>query len=116
MNIIAQKSTLLSAIIPSLKAVAKGVSNPILETFMLKNGYSAKTENDTKSTVYSYVTSVKAVMSDEGLDWTSLVKNISSIASLYDIGGAKEEIGDRGNRTVINALRRFEDFVNNSTP
>ena len=87
-----------------------------LETFMLKNGYSAKTENDTKSTVYSYVTSVKAVMSDEGLDWTSLVKNISSIASLYDIGGAKEEIGDRGNRTVINALRRFEDFVNNSTP
>ena len=84
------------------------------ETFMLKNGYSAKTENDTKSTVYSYVNSVKSVMSDEGLDWTSLVKQISSIASVYDIGGAKEEIGDRGNRTVINALRRFENFVNNS--
>lgn len=48
-----------------------------------------------------------------GLRWQ---KKISSIASLYDIGGAKEEIGDRGNRTVINALRRFEDFVNNSTP
>ena len=85
------------------------------ESFMLKNGYSAKTENDTKSTVYAYVNSVKSVMSDEGLDWTSLVKQISSIASIYDIGGAKEEIGDRGNRTVINALRRFEDFVNNST-
>ena len=55
-------------------------------------------------------------VSDECLDWTSLAKKISSIASLYDIGGAKEEIGDRGNRTVINALRRFEDFVNNSTP
>ena len=85
------------------------------ESFMLKNGYSAKTENDTKSTVYAYVNSVKSVMSDEGLDWTSLVKQISSIASIYDIGGAKEAIGDRGNRTVINALRRFEDFVNNST-
>lgn len=85
------------------------------ESFMLKNGYSAKTENDTKSTVYAYVNSVKSVMSDEGIDWTSLVKQISSIASVYDIGGAKEEIGDRGNRTVINALRRFEDFVNNST-
>lgn len=85
------------------------------ESFMLKNGYSAKTENDTKSTVYAYVNSVKSVMSDEGLDWTSLVKQISSIASVYDIGGAKEEIGDRGNRTVINALRRFADFVNNST-
>ena len=86
------------------------------ENFMLKNGYSAKTENDTKSTVYSYVNSVKSVMSEEGLDWSSMVKQISSIASVYDIGGAKEEIGDRGNRTVINALRRFEDFVNNSTP
>lgn len=85
------------------------------ESFMLKNGYSAKTENDTKSTIYAYVNSVKSVMSDEGIDWTSLVKQISSIASVYDIGGAKEEIGDRGNRTVINALRRFEDFVNNST-
>lgn len=85
------------------------------ESFMLKNGYSAKTENDTKSTVYAYANSVKSVMSDEGIDWTSLVKQISSIASVYDIGGAKEEIGDRGNRTVINALRRFEDFVNNST-
>ena len=47
-----------------------------------------------------------------GLRWQKRFQ----IASLYDIGGAKEEIGDRGNRTVITALRRFEDFVNNSTP
>ncbi len=86
------------------------------ETFMLKNGYSDKTENNTKSTVYSYINSVKSVMSDEGLDWPSMTKQISSIASVYDIGGAKAEMGDRGNRTVINALRRFEDFVNNSIP
>ena len=84
------------------------------ETFMLKNGYSEKTENDTKSTVYSYVSSVKAVMNEEGLTWAELYHRISNIASVYDIGGAKEEMGDRGNRTVINALRRFEDFVNHS--
>ena len=29
---------------------------------------------------------------------------------------AKEEVGYRGNNTVINALRRFQDFVNNSMP
>ena len=36
MNITAQKSTLLSAILPYLKAVAKTAANPVLETFMLK--------------------------------------------------------------------------------
>ena len=84
------------------------------ESFMLKNGYSAKTENDTKSTVYSYASSVKAVMNEEGLTWAELYHRISDVASEYDVGGSKSEIGDRGNRTVINALRRFEDFVNNS--
>lgn len=84
------------------------------ETFMLKNGYSEKTENDTKSTVYSYVSSVKAVMNEEGLTWAELYHQISNVASEYDVGGSKSEIGDRGNRTVINALRRFEDFVNHS--
>ena len=86
------------------------------ETFMLKNGYSAKTENDTKSTVYSYVSSVKAVMNEEGLTWADLYHRISDVAAVYDIGGTKVDVGEKGNRTVINALRRFEDFVNNSTP
>ena len=85
------------------------------ESFMLKNGYSAKTENDTKSTVYSYVSSVKAVVNEEGLTWAELYHRISNVATEYDVGGSKSEIGDRGNRTVINALRRFEDFVNHST-
>ena len=30
----------------------------------------------------------------------------------YDIGGTKEEFGCKSNKTVINALRRFEEFVN----
>jgi hypothetical protein len=81
---------------------------------MLKNGYSAKTENDTKSTVYSYLSSVKAVMNEEGLSWADLYHRIFNVVPEYDVGGTKSEIGDRGNRTVINALRRFEDFVNHS--
>lgn len=36
MNIIAQKQTLLSALMPALRAVAKTAANPVLETFMLK--------------------------------------------------------------------------------
>ena len=55
-------------------------------------------------------------MEEEKLTWQSLSTQISSVVSLYDVGGAKEEIGSRSNYTYINALRRFEDFVNNSTP
>ncbi|MBQ9940798.1 MAG: DNA polymerase III subunit beta [Clostridia bacterium] len=36
MKITAQKSTLISAIMPALRAVAKTTTNPVLETFMLK--------------------------------------------------------------------------------
>ncbi len=84
--------------------------------FLEVNGYSSITVHGTKSTVYSYVNSVKSIMEDEGLTWDSLEKAISSVVRLYDVGGAKEDIGYNGKSTVINALRRFEDFVNNSTP
>ena len=86
------------------------------ESFLKANKYSEETKNGTKSTVYSYVNAVKSCMESEGLDWTSLIQQISSVIRIYDIGGAKEDIGYRGNNTVINALRRFEDFVNNSSP
>lgn len=85
------------------------------ERFLKINHYSEETKNGTKSTVYSYVNAVKSCMDSEGLDWTSLIQQISSVIRIYDIGGAKEEVGYRGNNTVINALRRFADFVNNST-
>ena len=84
--------------------------------FLEVNGYSSITVHGTKSTVYSYVNSVKSIMEDDGLTWDSLEKAISSVVQLYDIGGAKEDIGYNSKSTVINALRRFEDFVNNSTP
>lgn len=86
------------------------------EHFLKVNDYSEETKNGTKSTIYSYVNAVKSVLEDEGLDWTDLMKQIASVIHIYDVGGAKEEIGYKGNHTVINALRRFENYVNNSTP
>ena len=86
------------------------------EHFLKANNYSEETKNGTKSTVYFYVNAVKVVIEDEGLDWAALMQEISDVVRIYDIGGAKEEVGYRGNNTVINALRRFQDFVNNSMP
>ena len=40
-----------------------------------------------------------------------LKNDIDNIIKLYDVGGAKERIGAISNSTVINALRRFSEFV-----
>ena len=84
------------------------------EHYMKVNGYKQEGSSGSESTVYAYVGSVRSIMKDEGLDWNALMQQISSVVRLYDVGGAKEDIGHNHNKRVINALRRFEDFVNNS--
>ena len=64
----------------------------------------------------SYITAVNSVLDDEGLTWNSLIDQITRIVPIYDEGGAKEDIGSKSNYTYLNALRRFQDFVNNSMP
>ena len=61
MNIIAQKSTLLSAILPSLKAVAKTTANPVLETFMLK-AVKGEAESSLIITGYDLEKGIKCVI------------------------------------------------------
>lgn len=69
MHIIAQKSTLLSAILPSLKAVAKTSANPVLETFML-NAVRGDAESSLIITGYDLEKGIKcvipAVVKEEG--------------------------------------------------
>lgn len=96
------------------KVTLTGDMEKDFESFMRINGYSKKSLNGDKSTIYSYITSVKSIMRDEGLDWNELYQQISSIVPMYDIGGKKEDIGSKSNHTIINALRRFENFANNS--
>ena len=45
------------------------------------------------------------------LSWDCLKKNISSVIPQYEKGGAKEVIGARQHRTVIDALKQFSEFV-----
>ena len=84
------------------------------ERFLIKSGYSEITPSGLPSTVYSYTKAVNSILEEEHLTWSELVNQISHIIPLYSQGGAKEDIGNKSNQIYINALHRFEDFVNNS--
>lgn len=83
------------------------------EAYLINAGYSTETPSGHPSTVYSYIDAVERnVLDDEHITWDMLKNNIDSIVAKYDVGGEKADIGAKSNSTVINALKRFKDFVN----
>ena len=100
---------------PAKRAAAKTMpTGPIpsaFEQYLIDQRYSVETDRGNPSTVYAYVNAVESIRVDEGISWDTLKTNISSIVPLYDVGGAKELIGAKSNKTYINALKRFADFV-----
>lgn len=100
---------------PAKRAAAKTMpTGPIpsaFEQYLIDQDYAVETDSGNPSTVYAYVNAVESIRVDEGISWDTLKTNISSIVPLYDVGGAKELIGAKSNKTYINALKRFADFV-----
>ena len=92
----------------------KGAIEQDFENYLIASGYSIETPSGNPSTVNSYITAVNSILGDEGLSWNSLIDQIDRIVPIYDEGGAKEDVGSKSNYTYLNALRRFQDFVNNS--
>ena len=82
------------------------------EDYLIAAGYKTETDNGDPSTVYAYIKAVDSVLSEEAISWSTLKANISDIVKKYDEGGVKEAFGCKSNKTVINALKRFEEFVN----
>ena len=80
------------------------------EAYLINEEYTELTPKGAPSTVPQYVRAVESVLEEEHLTWSSLTAHIARIVSLYDEGGAKEFEGSRGHKTVINSLRRFEEF------
>ena len=76
-----------------------------------KKGYSEKTPHGNPSTIYQYLKSINNICKWENTIWTGLRENILNIVSLYDEGGAKEVFGKKSHKTVINALKRFSEFL-----
>ena len=97
----------------SSKMVVSGPIASEFETYLINEGYSTETPSGFPSTVCSYIDSIERyVLDEERITWDILKNNIDSIVKKYDVGGPKEAIGAKSNSTVINALKRFAEFVN----
>jgi hypothetical protein len=112
-------STIKSTIIKTKTGVRNPVSNSVIkcpiqvdyENYLESQGYPVvgKTGND--STVHAYSRAVRTVVENEGITWYDLAKAINKIIPKYDTGGKYERIGNKSNKTVINALKRFAEFI-----
>ena len=79
--------------------------------YLVDAGYKIETDNGDDSTVYAYAKAVESVVNEEGITWIDLENNIDDIVDKYDVGGEKEAFGAKSNNTVINALKRFREYV-----
>ena len=100
---------------PAKRAAAKTMpTGPIpsaFEQYLIEQGYAIETDSGNPSTVYSYLNAVESIRVDEGISWDTLKTNISAIVPQYDVGGSKELVGAKSNKTYINALKRFAEFL-----
>jgi hypothetical protein len=81
------------------------------ERFLIVNGYKTQTPSGNPSTVYDYIKRIDKVCEWENLTWNSLSNQIAAIVRTYDAGGAKEDLGKTSHNAVINALKRFAEYV-----
>ena len=74
--------------------------------YLTEKGYSI-------GTTFSYSSCIERVMIFENIgDWQGIVNNINLLLKEYGLGGDKEDLGDLSHKAVINALRRFNEFLN----
>lgn len=79
--------------------------------YLICNGYKETTPSGNPSTVYDYIKRIDKICEWENLSWEKLAANIEILLPSYDVGGEKEEYGYKSHNAVINALRRFSEFV-----
>ncbi len=96
---------------PASKIKVKGSIQTKYEAYLEAAGYPVVGVSGNDSTVPAYSRAVEKVIENEGITWADLENNISNIIAKYDVGGVCEDFGNKSNKTVINALKRFGEFV-----
>jgi len=81
------------------------------EEYLMKRGYSRTTPSGSPSTVYDYVKRIDKVCEWEETTWQGLARNIQMVLAQYEAGGIKEDYGNQSHRAVINALKRFSEYL-----
>lgn len=83
------------------------------EEYLEIRGYSKFTPKGLPSTTYDYAkVRIPYILKVEKIGIDELVGDIDHYISLYDLNGAKEILGNKSHRAVINALKRFKEFFN----
>lgn len=93
---------------PKLPIMRSANDSPIkkaYKTFLIKRGHTQNVAN-------SYASGITTVLKWEHLTWEELLQKITDIRQQYEPGNAKEDLGKHNHSTVLNALRRFNEFTN----
>ena len=84
------------------------------EKWLKKEGYKDWSDAGNPSTIAHYIYWVNRIKNEEGIkDWSDLPDHMMYLLNLYGENGAKKEYGENGNCAVINALRRYSEFLLN---
>jgi len=85
------------------------------EKYLVERGYKQITPSGLPSTTYSYSKArVPKICKREGVSVKQLADNIRYYIKKYDSGGSESKFGNKSNRAFINALKRFEEFINST--
>ena len=97
---------------PAAPVAVKSTIQDAFEEYLANAGYREYTPSGNRSTVYSYSNAIKAnVLENEHMTWSELWDDIDCIIHKYDVGGPMQRVGEKSNSTVIDALKRFGEFV-----
>jgi len=82
------------------------------EKYLIKRGYSQVTPSGNPSTSYAYAKmAIPKICKREKISIEQLAHSISHYVKKYDDGGSESVFGNKSHKTFINALRRFEEFL-----
>ncbi|MBQ8677590.1 MAG: hypothetical protein IJ529_03890 [Alphaproteobacteria bacterium] len=74
------------------------------KTYLLNQNYKLLTAEDYKGRI-------ERLCQKEKINLDTLIKNITSILPEYEKTGKKHAYGKRSHSSVLNALRRFSEFL-----
>lgn len=86
------------------------------KSYLITKGYSEFTPSGKPSTAYDYSNSrLPKICKREGITIQELLDNIEYYIEKYDTYGNESEFGAKSNRAFINALKRYQEFIIETT-
>ena len=90
----------------------EGNMKELFKNYLINQGYKEFTPSGNPSTVFDYAKRIEKVIYWEHYDgWDDVAKNINKLCVEYSEFGSKADLGATSHYSVINALRRFKEFL-----